>query len=326
VEPFAYLRAEDEAASLLAAAKEGSSFIAGGTSLVDLMRLGVERPARVVDISSLPYGRIESTADGLSIGALVRNSDLSEHPLVKKGFPALSQSLSSGASPQLRNMATVGGNILQRTRCSYFRNSFPICNKRLPGTGCAAREGVNRGHAVLGGSENCVAVHPSDMCVALAAFDAIVHLRNQRGVRAVPLGLFHLLPEDHPDRETVLLPGELITHVVVPAVPFFERSAYVKARDRASYDFALASAAAALDVQGGTVRAARLALGGVGTKPWRCAEAERFLVGKLAVQPTYEEAARVALADAVPLPGNGFKVELARRTIVRALENAGALS
>jgi xanthine dehydrogenase YagS FAD-binding subunit len=321
VHPFGYLRADSLEAALGADA-ERAAFIAGGTCLVDLMRLGVMKPERLIDLNRLSLDRVVETEQGVSIGALVRNSALAEHTAIRTRYRALSEALLSGASPQLRNRATVGGNLMQRTRCAYFRNSFPRCNKLVPGSGCAAFDGENREHAILGGSEHCIAVHPSDMCVAMVAFEAQIRLRSKQGERVVPIGEFHLLPGQRPDVETVLAPGEIITEVMLPAVPFFARSRYVKARDRASYEFALASAAVALDVVGGTIRAARVALGGVGTKPWRSPEAEQILMGRAPNGPAFEEAARAALAQVAPRPHNAFKVVLAQKTLVRALEQA----
>jgi xanthine dehydrogenase YagS FAD-binding subunit len=286
------------------------------------MRLDVMTPETVVDVSGLPFDAIEVGEQGVSIGALVRNTTLAEHPAIVARYPALAQALASGASPQLRNMATVGGNLLQRTRCPYFRNRFPNCNKRVPGSGCAAIDGRNRTLAVLGGSVQCIAVHPSDMCVALVAYEAVVHTQSRSGTRSIPIGDFHLLPGDHPEKETVLDPGELVTRVTLPDIPFSAHASYVKVRDRASYDFALASAAAVLDVQGGVIRAARVALGGVATKPWRSPAAEALLVGKRAARPSFQAAAEAALAQAKSHRENAFKVELARRTLVRALEGA----
>jgi xanthine dehydrogenase YagS FAD-binding subunit len=325
--PFAYLKASDEAAGVDAGGRPAARFIAGGTGLVDLMRLLVETPAEVVDVSALPWGQIESTAEGLRIGALVRNTDLAFHPAVTTGYPVLSQAILSGASPQVRNMATVGGNLVQRTRCSYFRDvGVPQCNKRSPGSGCAAREGFSRMHAILGGSEQCIAVHPSDMCVALAALDAVVFIRGARGPRAIPLGDFHTLPAARPEVETALEPGELVTHVLLPPSAFARRSAYVKARDRASFAFALASAAVALELDGKIIRQARVALGGVGTKPWRSREAEQALVGQPMSRALFERAGAAAVAGARPVRDNAFKVKLAARVVGRALERAGEMA
>src|SRR5882724_1157444 len=295
MQPFRYLRARDEEAALESGRAAGAMFIAGGTGLVDLLKLGVERPTTLVDVSALPDAAIEETPAGIRIGALARNSDVAYHPLVQRHLPVLSQALLSGASAQLRNMATVGGNLLQRTRCSYFRDVAWRCNKRQPGSGCSALDGENRMHAVLGvaggAADQCIAVHPSDMCVALVALDAIVHTRGAPGERAIPIADLHLAPRAHPEIETVLAPGELITSVTVPVTPLAARSHYVKVRDRASYAFALASAAVAIELRGRVVRAARVALGGVATKPWRSPEAERALVGRPATRASFEHAA-----------------------------------
>jgi xanthine dehydrogenase YagS FAD-binding subunit len=328
VRPFHYIRPTDVTAALAAGAAADAAYLGGGTTLVDLMKLGVQAPAALIDVNHLTAGpaAIEETADGIRIPTAARNSDVASHPLVRKRLPALAEALQSGASPQIRNMATIGGNLLQRTRCAYFRDvAVGACNKRQPGSGCAAQtEGAwTRMHAVLGGSARCIAAHPSDMCVALLALDAVVHTRRVSGeTRAIPIGELHTLPGEHPETETVLERGELITHVIVPATPIAARSCYVKVRDRASFAFALAAAAAALEVSGGNIRAARLALGGVGTKPWRRPDVERALVGRRAKRTTFEKAAALALAEARPTPGNAFKVTLAQRTIVRALERA----
>ncbi|HET6281168.1 MAG TPA: xanthine dehydrogenase family protein subunit M [Polyangia bacterium] len=327
MKPFAYFKASDEAAGVEAGTHPAARFIAGGTGLVDLMRLGVEAPAEVVDVNALPWGQIESTAEGLRIGALVRNTELAYHPAVTSGYPVLSQAILSGASPQVRNMATVGGNLVQRTRCSYFRDvGVAQCNKRSPGSGCAAREGFSRMHAILGGSDQCIAVHPSDMCVALAALDAVVFTRGSRGPRTIPLGDFHTLPAAHPEVENVLERGELVTHVFLPASALARRSTYVKSRDRASFAFALASAAVALELDGKVIRQARVALGGVGTRPWRSREAEQALVGQPMSRPLFERAGTAAVAGARPVRDNAFKVKLAARVIVRALERAGEMA
>jgi xanthine dehydrogenase YagS FAD-binding subunit len=330
MQPFRYLRPRDQAAALEAGHGEGATFIAGGTGLVDLLKLGVETPATVVDLggaADLP-ATVEETADGIRIGALARNSDVAYHPLVQRRLPVLSQALLSGASPQLRNMATVGGNLLQRTRCAYFRDLAWPCNKRQPGSGCSALDGENRMHAVLGvnggAADQCIAVHPSDMCVALVALDAVVHTRGPDGPRAIPVGELHLAPGAHPEVETVLAPGELVTHLVVPVTPLAARSHYLKVRDRASYAFALASAAVALELRGRTVNGARVALGGVATRPWRSREAEQALVGHPAARATFQRAATAALAGARPRGQNRYKIELAQRVLVRALEVAAA--
>ena len=321
--PFTFTQAHSEREALDRVHQPNTVFIAGGTTLIDLMKLNVETPASLVDINSLPLDKIEVQPDGsLRVGAMVRNSDLAHHPKVQQNFPVLAQALLSGASPQLRNMATTGGNLMQRTRCYYFRDTEYVCNKREPGSGCAALEGFNRIHAVLGGSDQCIATHPSDMAVALVALEAVVHISGPKGERKVPIGEFHLLPGNTPHIETVLQPGELITHVTVPASAFAARSAYVKLRDRASYEFALASAAAALELQGNQIRAARLALGGVATKPWRSPEAERVLTGAAAEEKTFQAAAEAAMKGAVPHKHNAYKIELAKRAIVRALTQA----
>jgi xanthine dehydrogenase YagS FAD-binding subunit len=324
MQPFKYQRVTDQARALEAGARPNTRFLAGGTLLVDLMKLGVESPSDVVDVNGLPLAAIEKVPEGLKIGALSRNSDLANHPIVKASFPVLSEALLSGASPQLRNMATLGGNLMQRTRCSYFRDlAYDACNKRKPGSGCAALNGWTRYHAVLGTSDQCIAAHPSDMAVALVALDATVHVAGPKGARAIPIVDFHVVPGAHPEVETTLAPGEMITHVVVPDSPFAQRSRYVKARDRASYAFALASAAVALHVEGGTIKAARVALGGVGTKPWRSKEAEQKLEGQKPTREVYRAAAEAALAGATTKKDNAFKVELGRRTLARALELAG---
>jgi xanthine dehydrogenase YagS FAD-binding subunit len=289
------------------------------------MKLQVQTPRHLVDINALPLDRIEERDGGLHIGALVRNTDLALHPLVRERYPLLSQSLLSGASGQLRNMATVGGNIMQRTRCHYFRDTVFPCNKRAPGTGCSALDGYNRMHAVLGGSPHCIAVMPSDMCVTLAALDAVVQTQGPSGERSIPFVDFHLLPEDHPERETVLEPGELITAVDVPELAYARRSRYLKLRDRASYAFALVSVGAALDINEGYIHHARLALGGVGTKPWRAFDAERSLIGKPVREESFQVAAGIALHGATPFKHNAFKIELAQRAIVRTLAEIGAM-
>ena len=324
MQTFALVRPADAQAAIAAAAaattaQQGADvrFLAGGTTLVDLMKLDVERPARVVDINRLPLDRIEPTPDGgLRIGATVRNSDLAHHPIVVRDYAVLSQAILSGASAQLRNMATTAGNLLQRTRCMYFRDTAMPCNKREPGTGCSAIDGGNRMLAILGTSEQCIATNPSDMCVALAALEATVHVQGPKGTRAVPIGDFHLLPGTTPERETVLEPGDLITHVTLPPPAAGSRQHYLKLRDRASYEFALASAAVVLSIADGRVTRARVALGGVGTKPWRSTEAEAALTGQAATDATFRSAAEAALRGARPQSENGFKVELAKRCLV----------
>jgi xanthine dehydrogenase YagS FAD-binding subunit len=324
MQPFVYVRA-DSLDHAVAAGRQGDArFIAGGTNLVDLMRLEVMRPRAVVDITGLALSAIEDVNGAVRIGALATNTDVAYHPLISARFPALSEALLSGASPQLRNMATVGGNLLQRTRCPYFRDGTSPCNKRAPGSGCSALDGYTRPHAVLGTSNKCIATHPSDMAVALVALDAVVHTQGPSGNRAIPIADFHTLPADHPEIESVLLPGELVTHVELPATPFAARSRYTKVRNRASFSFALASAAVALDLQGGKVRDARLALGGVATKPWRAVDAERWLIGKAATLDSFKRTAAIALEGATPREDNAFKVELERRTIVRALQRGAS--
>ncbi|SEU12867.1 FAD binding domain-containing protein [Stigmatella erecta] len=326
--PIRYTTAQDVKGALqhLAAQPTDSAPIGGGTNLLDLMKIHVQNPALLVDINGLPLDKIQEVEGGLRIGALVRNSDLANHPLVRERYPVLSEAVLAGASPQLRNMATTGGNLLQRTRCAYFRDLSQPCNKREPGSGCGAMEGFNRMHAILGTSPQCIAANPSDMNVALAALDASVHVTGPKGERTVAFGDFHLLPGSTPERETVLAPGELITYVSLPASRFAARSRYVKVRDRASYAFALASAAVALELDGKTIKEARVALGGVGTKPWRSPEAEKALVGQPADEVRFKAAAAAALKGARPRTHNAFKVELARRTLVRALALAAGIT
>jgi xanthine dehydrogenase YagS FAD-binding subunit len=314
--PFKYVRVDNEAAAVKAASAPDAQMIAGGTTLVDLMRLEIMKPSAVVDITGLRLDAIEDQAGGLRIGALARNAAVAAHPLVVERYPVLSEALLSGASPQLRNMATVGGNLLQRTRCAYFRDGVSACNKRKPGAGCAAKDGYTRMHALLGTSEHCIAAHPSDMCVALVALDVVV-VTNKRRIAIADL---HELPGTTPHVEHALEQGELITAVELPATAFAKRSHYVKVRDRSEFAFALASAAVAVAMKGKTIEQCRIALGGVATKPWRAQQAENVLVGKPMSPALFQQAAEVALADAKPRMDNTFKVELARRTIVRALE------
>jgi len=323
MKPFAYSKpaAIDEAVRL---AGPDSLFIAGGTNLVDLMKENLVRPKRLIDINALPLRDVTPTADGgLRIGALVGNAELAWHPEIERRYPLLAQALLSGASPQVRNMASAGGNLLQRTRCHYFYDAQVPCNKREPGSGCPAREGLNRNHALFGASEHCVAVHPSDFCVALAALDAQVVIIGPQGERRVPMSDFHRLPGDTPQRDTVLEAGELILAIELPAAGFAGHHAYLKLRDRASFAFALVSVAAALELDaGGQVRQARIALGGVAHKPWRRADVEASLVGQPATPEHFAAAAELLLKDAQPLAHNAFKVELARRAVVRALSTA----
>lgn len=316
--PFTFARATDEK-SALAAGRSGARYIAGGTTLVDLMRETVERPDAVVDINGLPYRGIDFDGNGLRIGSLVRMSDLAADPRVRHEFPVISEALELSASAQLRNMASIGGNLMQGPRCLYFRDVSAGCNRRAPGTGCSAVGGLNRTHAILGTSDQCVATHPSDLAVALVALDAVVLTRDSLGDRRIPIGQFFRQPGNSPDREHDLRPGELIVDVAVQAGPEMRRSGYLKVRDRQSYEFALASAAVALDINRGTVRAARVAVGGVATVPWRLAAVERALVGQAATPELWHAAAAHAADGAKPLSDNGFKVELVRRVVERQL-------
>ncbi len=329
MQTFSYVKASSVDKALVGASS--GKFIAGGTTLVDLMKLSVEQPPALVDINLLPLDKIEKMSDGgLRIGALVRNSDLAWNADVKEKYAVLSEALLSGASPQLRNMATTGGNLLQRTRCAYFREPSAGspggygCNKRTPGTGCAALEGFHRTHAILGTSEHCIATHPSDMCVAMAALEAVIHVEGPKGKRTIPFAEFHKLPGDTPNIENALEPGELITFVDLPKPIEDAKSVYLKLRDRASYEVALSSAAVVAKVEGGHIRYVRVAMGGVGTKPWRSHEAEAALTGKSADAATFRKAAEAALAAAKPRTDNAFKVELAKRCLVRTLKMATA--
>jgi len=329
---FEFIRPADQEAAIASAAQSKTAqqgaevrFLGGGTTLIDLMKLNVETPARVLDINRLPLDKIEATSDGgLKIGALVRNSDLANDAKVQKDYSVLSQALLQGASAQIRNMATVGGNLLQRTRCVYFRDIAMGCNKREPGTGCPAITGHNRTLAILGASEHCIATNPSDMCVALATLEATVHIQGPKGTRTVAFNDFHLLPGNTPHRETVLEPGDLITHVTLPPPIAGSKQLYLKLRDRASYEFALASAAVVLTTASGNITRARVAFGGVGTKPWRSHEAEAALTGKPATDATFRQAAEAALRNAKPQSENKFKIELAKRCLTHALRMAAA--
>jgi xanthine dehydrogenase YagS FAD-binding subunit len=323
---FDFARASDVADAVRRiAADEGARFVAGGTNLIDLIKEGVARPSRLIDITHLPLDRVEGTADGgLRIGALVRNSDLAWHPQIEARYPLLASALLAGASPQLRNMATTGGNLLQRTRCFYFYDTATPCNKREPGSGCSAVDGVNRMHAILGASEHCIAVHPSDMCVALAALDARVLATGPEGERSIAFADFHRLPGNRPDLDTTLRPDEIITAVELPAKGFAGNYSYLKVRDRLSYAFALVSVAAALEIEGGTVTEARLALGGVAHKPWRDRAAEAELKDAPPTRESFARAADALLRQARGFGHNDFKIALARRTIVRALSQAAA--
>jgi xanthine dehydrogenase YagS FAD-binding subunit len=320
---FDYVRPKTISDAIAVAAEPGAAYLAAGTNLLDLMKGGITRPNRLVDVTRLPgLDRIEHLADGsLRIGALVRNADLAHDPDFAKSYPAVAEALLSGASAQLRNAATVGGNLLQRTRCGYFYDAASACNKRQPGTGCDARDGENRLHAVLGWSEACIATHPSDFCVPLVALDAVVEIEGRSGRREVALEALHRLPGDTPERDSVLEPGDLIVALRLPseARAFSTHARYLKVRERTSYAFAIVSAAAALRIEQGTIKDARLALGGVAAKPWRARAAEQHLAGRHPDAVTFFHAAETALADAKPSGDNGFKIELARRIIVRAL-------
>ena len=321
---FQYARANDVADAVrLITADPSAKFIAGGTNLIDLMKEDVERPTRLIDITRLPLKSVEETADGgWRIGALVPNSDLAYHPLIAARYPMLASAILAGASAQLRNMASTGGNLLQRTRCYYFYDTATPCNKREPGSGCSAIAGLNRMHAILGTSEACIATHPSDMCVALAALDAKVHVTGPAGERAIAFSEFHRLPGDTPQRDTNLQPDEIVTAVELPARGFAANYTYLKIRDRLSYAFALVSVAAALELEGDAIKEARLALGGVAHKPWRDPAAEAALCGQTANQSTFARAADLLLRDAKGFEHNAFKVDLAHRAIVRALTQA----
>ena len=327
---FEFIRPTDPSAAIAIGAQSKTAqqgadvrFMGGGTTLIDLMKLNVETPDRVLDINRLPLDKIEETPDGgLKIGATVRNSDLAHHAKVQKEYAVLSQALLNGASAQIRNMATVGGNLLQRTRCVYFRDTAMPCNKRDPGTGCPAITGHNRTLAILGTSEHCIATNPSDMCVAMAALEATIHVQGLKGSRAILFNDFHVLPGSTPHRETVLEPGDLITHVTLQPPVVGSKQLYLKLRDRASYEFALASAAVVLSIASGRITRARIALGGVGTKPWRSPEAEVALTGKAATEASFRQAAEAALRNAKPQSENRFKIELTKRCLAYALRTA----
>lgn len=321
---FNYSRATDAQTAVQAvAASRETKFLAGGTNLIDLMKEGVENPSALVDITRLNLKQIKTSNGGVSIGALAKNTDTANHPLIRQNYPLLSQAILAGASAQIRNMATNGGNLLQRTRCPYFYDVAMPCNKREPGTGCGALEGINRMHAIFGWSEKCVAVFPSDMSVALAALDAVVKVQGANGKeRAIPFKDFHRLPGEQPEKDNNLQHGELITAIELPKNNFAAKSYYLKVRDRASYAFALVSVAAALEISGDKIKEARIAMGGVAHKPWRAMEAEKFLAGKPADEAVFKEAAEAEMRGAKPLEHNKFKVELGRRAIVLALKQA----
>jgi xanthine dehydrogenase YagS FAD-binding subunit len=323
--PFAFKRVADPGNAIkLVAENNNARFIAGGTNLIDLMKEGVDRPNELVDISRLSLSVVRALPNGgVSIGALAKNTDTANHPIIRKGYPLLTQAILSGASPQIRNMATNGGNLMQRTRCHYFYDLGTPCNKRHPGSGCGAKDGLNRYSAIFGWSDSCVAVHPSDMCVALAALDAVVIVQSPEGrERTIDFNDFHRLPENAPERDNALSHGELITAIEIPRNNFAANSYYLKVRDRASYAFALVSVAAALDLDKGAIRQARIALGGVAHKPWRCTEAEKMLVGKKPEPAIFRQAAEMSLNDARPLSENGYKVRMAQRAIAKALGRA----
>ncbi|MEJ7769329.1 MAG: xanthine dehydrogenase family protein subunit M [Chitinophagaceae bacterium] len=323
---FQYYRATTQKAAIDILTKDADAqYIAGGTNLIDLMKKGITMPLKLVDINRLPLKNIRKTKTGIRVEALALNSQVAENAVIIKQHPLLSQALNSGASQQLRNMATVGGNIMQRTRCPYFYDVSLPCNKRKPGSGCSALEGYNRMHAIFGASEHCIAVHPSDMCVALLALDAIVVVAGSKGERSIPLGDFHRLPGDHPEKDNVLRKGELIVAVDIPDGPFGKNVYYLKVRDRASYAFALVSVAAALTINGGLIKDVRLAMGGVAHKPWRLMEAEKHLVGKTVSTASFRQAAEIAMKDAKAYEHNRFKLKLAPNAIVEALQKAAGI-
>jgi len=324
MQPFKYTRATDVAGATRAvSANKDARFLGGGTNLLDLMREGVESPSELVDIATLNLTQIRSVDGGLSIGALAKNTDTANHPLVRKNYPMLTQAILAGASPQIRNMATNGGNLLQRTRCSYFYDVSMPCNKRQPGSGCGAMEGINRNHAVFGWSDKCIAVHPSDMCVALVALDAVVKVQDATGKeRSIPFAEFHRLPADSPEVDNTLKQGELITAIQLPKSNLAANSYYLKIRDRSSYAFALVSVAAGLVIRDNVIREVRVAMGGVAHKPWRAAEAEKYLNGKAATDENFAAAAEAEMKAAKPFEHNRFKVELGKRAIVHALRRA----
>lgn len=327
MKPFKYSTAADAAGAIKqVSAGNNAKFLAGGTNLLDLMKEYVERPDELIDITKLNFAQIKSTTGGISIGALAKNTDTANHPLVRQNYPLLTYAILAGASAQIRNMATNGGNLLQRTRCPYFYDVAMPCNKREPGTGCGALEGINRMHAVFGWSNDCVAVHPSDMCVALVALDAVVKVQGTDGrERSIPFANFHRLPENTPQKDNNLNQGELITSIELPKNNFAAKSYYLKIRDRASYAFALVSVAAALETNGNLIKQARIAMGGVSHKPWRASQAEAFLVGKDATEANFKLAAEAEMKNAKPLEHNGFKVELGKRAIAKALMMANSV-
>lgn len=324
--PFEYIKSGSLESAIASKAKNnGGSFIAGGTNLVDLMKRGVTAPEKLIDITNLPLNTIEQKKDALFIGAMVRNSVAAEDPLILQNYPLLSLAIKAGASQQIRNMATTGGNLLQRTRCPYFYDTVTPCNKREPGTGCSALKGYNRMHAIFGTNENCIAVHPSDMCVSLSALNASVIIQNSKGTRLIPITEFHRLPGTEPQKDTILEAGELITGVQVPSNGFQKHVSYLKIRDRSSYAFALISVAAALDIKSGVIQEARLAMGGVAHKPWRLTEAEHLLKGLPANEASFNKAATVAMHGAKAYGFNNFKLKMAPKAIVQSLKQASGL-
>jgi xanthine dehydrogenase YagS FAD-binding subunit len=325
--PFKYVRASDpNAAARAVASNPGAKFLAGGTNILDLMKEDVERPNELVDLTRLKLDEIKAAGGGVSIGALAKNTDTANHPLIRRNYPLLTQAIVAGASGQLRNMATNGGNLMQRTRCQYFYDTSMPCNKREPGSGCGALGGINRIHAIFGWSEKCVATYPGDMANALYALEAVVRVRGAGGrERTIPVGEFHRLPGDTPEKDTNLQHGELIVAIELPKSNFAKNSYYLKVRDRASYAFALVAVAAAVELERGTIRQARVVLGGVAHKPWRSMEAEAALIGKTASEQTFGQASELALKDAKPLAHNAYKVELGKRAVVRALMRASRL-
>jgi xanthine dehydrogenase YagS FAD-binding subunit len=320
MQPFDFTRAHDASVAIQSGSRDLAKFIAGGTNLVDLMKCDVERPAHIVDVNDLPLAKVEQVSGGVRIGALARMSDVAANPIIVQNYPMISQALLASASPQIRNVASIGGNLMQRTRCPYFRElTWTPCNKRNPASGCAAIEGENRMHAILGTSDSCIATHPSDLAVAVAALDAAISVRGASGERQIAATDFHLLPGNTPHVEHDLKHGELITSVFIPEAVYARNSAYLKIRDRAAYEFALTSAAVGLDINAGAIRAARVAFGGVGTKPWRARFAEAALTGQRPTPEVFRAAAEAEMKSSVSYGQNGFKIELAKRTLVRAL-------
>ena len=318
--PFDFTAAHDSAGAIRSGSRDAAKFIAGGTNLVDLMKCDVERPAHIVDVNALPMAAIEQVPGGVRIGALARMADVAQHPIILQNFPVVSEALLASASPQIRNAASIGGNLMQRTRCPYFRElTWTPCNKRNPGSGCSAIEGENRLHAILGTSDACIATHPSDLAVSFAALDAVITLRGTGGERQVPATEFHLLPGHTPNIEHDLKHGEMITSVFIPDAAHAKHSSYLKIRDRSAYEFALTAAAVGLHISGGSIQSARVALGGVGTKPWRGRNAEAILTGQRPSAELFRNAAEAELTKSVSYGQNGFKIELAKRTLVRAL-------